>query len=154
MGQSGAVADPLPAEPFVVYCLSAVVGMARIFGSLIVAPGCVLFDQQGRLNELMTIVNVGRITHTDREITVVTARLLPPNINSAQVLLSDADLAEPATAVVQMPVWTRRSLVPVLRRAGFHVERYRTWISIGQEIGSRSELRRFRLNRKVDPDSG
>jgi hypothetical protein len=92
----------------------------------------------------MTVEPPGRVVHTDEGITVITARLLPPNMNSAAILIGDPDLRDPVLAVVQMVAHIRRSLVPMAVAAGFKVDYFRTWFSIGQEIGSRSELEQFR----------
>jgi hypothetical protein len=62
-------------------------------------------------------------------------------------MIGDPAHGDPVLAVVQMAAWVRRSLVPAAAAAGFKVERFRTWFSIGQEIGSRSELERFRSSR-------
>jgi hypothetical protein len=60
------------------------------------------------------------------------------------VVLVDQGAAPPShTAVVLLP-GHRRKIVDASRAAGFDVRLYLTWFSSGGELGSASELDRFR----------
>jgi hypothetical protein len=125
--------------PFVLPWVSAAVGMDRFFGSLTVEHGSIAFEPTSKLNKVMTPNSIGRVVHTDPDVVIVRARLLPPNLNSSLILHGEAELGESVSAGVQMPAWTRRRLRPALMEAGFRVDERVSWFSMGG-TGSRWEL--------------
>lgn len=128
-----------PTLPFVLPWVSAAVGMDRFFGSLTVTRGAIVFEPTSKLNKVMSSNTIDRIVHIDRDVVVVRARLLPPNLNSSLILRGDASQGEAVSAGVQMPAWTRRGLCPALEAAGFRVDVRVTWFSMGG-TGSQWEL--------------
>jgi hypothetical protein len=123
--------------------LSVAIEMSRFFGDLVIAPRCVRFEPRGRSNAALNFAEPPSVHHTSDPVVVVSGRFLPPWLNTG-VVLADEERLGTRTAVVQMPSWARRRLVDALHRGGFEVEQYRTRSSMGGQIGSLSELRRFR----------
>lgn len=66
----------------------------------------------------------GPASHSRAEVIVVETTLAPPWMNTS-VLLNDP------FASATVPVWQRRRLLTSLSRAGFSVNRKRTWFSLG-----------------------
>jgi hypothetical protein len=123
--------------------LSVAIEMSRFFGDLVITPGCVGFEPKGAMNAAFNFAEPPSVRHTSDLVVVVSGRLLPPWLNTG-VVLTDEEHLGTTTAVVQMPSWARRQLVDALHRGGFEVEHYRTLSSMGGQIGSLPELRRFR----------
>jgi hypothetical protein len=71
---------------------------------------------------------VREIVHTDREVTLVTARLVPPWFNTS-LMVSDGRTA----AQVSMPILARGRLRAALDEAGFEVRETATWFSLAGE---------------------
>jgi hypothetical protein len=117
--------------PFVVPSVSAAVGMDRFFGTLTVLPGSIVFDPTSQLNKVMRANSIRRVVHTDRDVAIVRARLLPPWLNSPLILHGDPAHGEDASVGVQMAALTRRDLSGALGAAGFRVRERATWFSMG-----------------------
>jgi hypothetical protein len=90
-------------------------------GWLTVAPGAITLDA-GRVTRGLS--GVRRIVQTDREVTLVTARLVPPWFNTS-LMVSDGRTA----AQVSMPIGARGRLRAALDEAGFDVRETATWFS-------------------------
>ncbi|MEA2410962.1 MAG: hypothetical protein QOC77_1523 [Thermoleophilaceae bacterium] len=89
-------------------------------GRLTVAPGAITLDV-GSVTRRLT--GVREIVHTDREVTLVTARLVAPWFNTS-LMVSDGRTA----AQVSMPIFARGRLRAALDEAGFEVRETATWI--------------------------
>jgi hypothetical protein len=94
-------------------------------GTLVVSPGAIVLetDQATR-----AVGGGARIVHTDRDVLVVTARLIPPWFNTSLRIHDDR-----TSARVMTWVGARRRLCASLRRSGFSVREATTWIS--RDIG-------------------
>jgi hypothetical protein len=90
-------------------------------GWLTVAPGAITLDV-GRVTRGLS--GVREIVHTDREVTLVTERLVPPWFNTS-LMVSDGRTA----ARVSMPILARGKLRAALAEAGFEVRETATWFS-------------------------
>jgi hypothetical protein len=64
-------------------------------------------------------------------------------MNTALLLTDPTDIGQ-FTARLLFPAWQRRTIVTALAEAGFAVEVYRTAFSAGGQIGTVTELQRFR----------
>ena len=150
--QPGGVSSFDAARPFVLPGLTVLVGMSRFFGSFTVEPGRLTFEpSQGVINDVLNIENATALVHTDTRVTLVWGRFLPPWLNTGVILVDHRQAGSGATGVLQMPAWNRRPLIAALRRAGFAPEVYRTRTSMGGQIGSESELSRFRSAHRPVP---
>lgn len=132
---------------FVLSNVSAAVGMSRFFGALTIQPGRVVFEPRGRVNTFFNVEDGRCFIHADQRVTVVSGRLRPPWLNSGLVLADRDGGPYAQVAVIQMPGWERRRVVEALGSAGFEVDDVRTWFSMGGDIGSIAELKRFRDTR-------
>jgi hypothetical protein len=119
--------------------------MSRFFGQINVMSDKVVFEPQG-IGNSFNIERATRICHEANEITVVTARILPPWMNSGVVLV---DQVSSLTGVALLSIWQRNAFVSEAKLAGFDVGTYKTWSSAGGSIGSLSELVRFRRSHFV-----
>lgn len=128
---------------FEVRNISCAVGMSRFFGRLVVSEGEVSFLPEGRANSL-NVDAPHPIAHRTHNLTLVRGRLLPPWMNSGIVLVDHSEPSPSGVGVVLLTAWQRRSVVDAARSAGFDVTVINTWTSAGGNIGSRSELDRFR----------
>ena len=150
--QPGGVSSSSAALPFVLPGLTVLVGMSRFLGSFAVEPGRLTFEpSQGVINDVLNIENATALVHTDTRVTLVWGRFLPPWLNTGVILVDHRQAGGAATAVLQMPTWNRRPLIAALRSAGFAPEVYRTQTSMGGQIGSESELSRFRSAHRPMP---
>jgi hypothetical protein len=108
--------------------------MDRFFGSLTVQPGSIVFEATSRLNDIMTTNKIRGIVHTERDVIVVRARLLPPNLNTSLILRGDGRYGEAVAAGVQMSATTRRDVSQALQAAGFRVDERVQWFSLGGSL--------------------
>jgi hypothetical protein len=122
--------------------LSAAVGMNRYFGRLLVTFGEVYFEPRGVGNKLNP-EPAAPVRHDGDTVVVAYARFGFPWMNTG-VVLTDAAAIGQSTATVLLPAWHRSSVIDAIRNAGFDVEVYPTVFSAGGEIGSLTELDRFR----------
>lgn len=125
-------------SPFAMRAVAAI-GMDRYYGSLTVTKESIVFAPTSRWNKFVTFNMIGRVVHIDRDVIVVRARLLPPNLNSSVILHGDPSLGEGVSAGVQLSAVGRRRLRPALVAAGFRVDERVTWFSMGG-TGSRWEI--------------
>jgi hypothetical protein len=91
-------------------------------GKLTIAPSAIVLepDRPTRL-----LIRVSRIVHTDRQVTLVKARLVPPWFNTS-VVLHD----EHASGYAATWLGARHRLCASLKDAGFGVQEVRTWFSL------------------------
>jgi hypothetical protein len=54
--------------PFVLPWISAAVGMDRLFGTLTIEHGSIVFEPTSKLNKVMTPSGIGRIVHTTQDV--------------------------------------------------------------------------------------
>ena len=85
-------------------------------GTLTVAPGRLVL-RVGRFSRRLT--DVREIEHSDRTVTLLKGRLLPPYINT-HVVIEAGDVV----GVAGLPGWQRRRLRAALRAAGFVIEEH------------------------------
>ena len=98
-------------------------------GKLTVEQGAIVLET-GRLTQSLS--RISRIVHTDRQVTLVKARLVPPWFNTSLVLHDDETSGYAVT-------WfgARNRLRASLTAAGFDVQEVRTWFSVtGNRLGS------------------
>ena len=94
-------------------------------GRLTVAPGAITLDV-GRVTRSLS--GVREIVHTDREVTLVTARLVPPWFNTSLVVSDGGTAAQVVTGI-----WMRARLCAALGNAGFDVRETTTSFSLARE---------------------
>lgn len=90
-------------------------------GTLVVSPGSIVLEAD---RPTRAFGGAARIVHTDRDVVVVTARLIPPWFNTSLRIHDDHESARVITWV-----GARRRLSASLRRSGFNVREATTWIS-------------------------
>lgn len=147
MSNSGAL-------PFVVRALTVFVGVSRFLGSFTVEAGCLTFEpSEAPINDALNIDKARSLVHTDPGVTVVWGRLLPPWLKTGVILVDYGQTGSRRTGVLQMASWNRRPLIAALRSAGFAPEVFRTRTSMGGQIGSETELSRFRSEHRPMPSS-
>ena len=98
-------------------------------GTLTVAPNAIVLKTD-RLTSSLS--HVSRILHTDRRVTLVKARLVPPWFNTSLVVHDDEIIGYAVT-------WfgARVRLRVSLKAAGFDVQEVTTWFSVaGNRLGS------------------
>jgi len=130
--------------------LSALVTfLSRFMGTLRVFPGALVFvpAAEGVSRFGNSALNIDKppvaIVHRAPQVAVVYGRFAVPWLNTGVVLV-DPDTLAGGTAVVQMPGWHRRRVVPALDASRLAVDVHRTAFSIGSDIGSQAELDRLR----------
>jgi hypothetical protein len=97
------------------------------WGALTVSPGALVVETSSLMQRFGAI---GRLVHTDPDLVIVTARLIPPNMN-VSVWIHDDE----AWAQVMTWIGGRRRLSTSLRRSGFAVREAKTWLSRGSSRG-------------------
>lgn len=109
-----------------VFQVGAVVGYANGGGRLVLAtgsatlvPGPITRRASGQSEYL----------HSDKQIVLVTARLLPPWMNTHLVLVAGSK-----TVLAGLPGWSRRRLRRALARYGFEVVERKTLFGRGAEM--------------------
>jgi hypothetical protein len=90
-------------------------------GTLTVAPGSIVLEMD---RPTRAFSGVARIAHTDRDVVVVTARLIPPWFNTSLALQGDGTSGVAVTWVL-----ARRRLCDSLTAAGFNVREAKTRFS-------------------------
>jgi hypothetical protein len=120
--------------------------MNVLFGRLVVEPNEARFEPMVYGNKL-NFDAAPTIHHTDRVVTVVFGWFGLPWMNTG-LLLTDPAGIDQFTARLLFPAWQRKTIVAALIEAGFAVEVYRTVFSAGGQIGTATELQRFRRKRK------
>ena len=114
--------------PYVTRGTVAYVMMDAIYGSLIIDHGSIRFEPTPRVNRWFSANSFEPIVHTDVEVRVTRARLLPPNMNSALVLQDHSTPGRRGSARVDLSAWYRRQVTAALQCAGFVVvERVAWW---------------------------
>ena len=81
------------------FTVTATVNSAAADGTLTIAPGAIVLRLAP---EARRLVGVGRVTHARPELTMLTARLLPPFSNT-RLFLEENDLV----AIATLPGWSR-----------------------------------------------
>ncbi len=105
-------------------------------GKLTIAPGAIVLEPD-RLTR--SLIRVSRIVHTDRQVTLVKARLVPPWF-STSLVLHDRD----ASGYAATWLGARHRLRASLKDAGFDVQEIRTWFSLTGGGAASSRVRRTR----------
>jgi hypothetical protein len=73
---------------------------------------------------------VSRVEHTDRTVTLIRTRLVPPWMNTSLVLRG-----HDRSAVATTWFGARRKLRGALRSAGFNIEEKAAWFDMGGALG-------------------
>ena len=110
----------LPASFTVGATIKYIVGGGRLTidrGTIVLEPGPLLARAS----------NASRITQTKSDVTLVTARVAPPWMNTGLVVAGDGNVGSATT-------WfgARRRLRAALEEAGFRIHETRTWFSTGE----------------------
>lgn len=139
---------PPPAPVLIREHLGAYVGATTFFGRLVVMSGEARFEPAGLANSLVNVEPPPTVRHRDRTVVVVFGRFMLPWMNTG-IVLTDQETIGQFTATLIFPTWQRRAIVIALRQAGFAAEVYRTPFSAGRQIGSATELQRFRQQHRA-----
>lgn len=104
-------------------------------GKLTVEHGAIVLETDRPTRSLSRI---SRIVHTDRQVMLVKARLVPPWFNPSLVLHDDE-----ASGYAMTWLGARNRLRESLKAAGFDVQEVTTWFSLaGGRLGSRQARRK------------
>jgi hypothetical protein len=103
------------------FTVTATVNSAAADGTLTVAPGAIVLRLAP---EARRVVGVGRVTHDHAELTMLTARLLPPFSNT-RLFVEENDLV----AIATLPGWSRSRLRASVARAGFELRERSGWLT-------------------------
>ena len=103
------------------FTVTATVNSAAADGTLTIAPGAIVLRLAP---EARRLVGIGRVTHARPELTMVTARLLPPFSNT-RLFVEENDLV----AIATLPGWSRPRLRESIARAGFELREQSGWLT-------------------------